>query len=201
LGQRSRKRGRRARPAQTALGTGTAPSSAGTRPASAPAGTRASQAAARPGPAGAPARGGRGEERDAAIRATLAPYAPGERPWSIRLGALVALLVGGVQLALFLLGVKLKVAGTHAKGGSTIVFGLIMFVCAGGVWMMRYWAVLGFMALLALFTLYFALALIKVSSLLGLVIALAGLGVCGALFYKLVRVLGRIQMPRYPTRD
>jgi hypothetical protein len=161
---------------------------------------RGQRAQPAPAPAGA-ARRARGEERNAAVRAALTPYAPGERPWSIRIGALVALLVGGVQLALFLAGVKLKVAGTHAKGGSTVVFGLIMFVCAGGVWMMRYWAVLGFMALLALFTLYFALALIKVSSLLGLAIALVGLGVCGALFYKLVRVLSRIQMPRYPTRE
>jgi hypothetical protein len=76
----------------------------------------------------------------------------------------------------------------------------MMFVCAGGMWFMKYWAVLGFMALLALMTLYFALALIKVSSLLGLAIALGGLGICGTLFYKLVRVLSRIQMPKYPQR-
>jgi hypothetical protein len=171
LGQRSRKRGQRSKPATVPA----APSAAG--------------------------RESRTEQRNAAVRARLQPYAPGERPWSIKLGALAAFLVGGVQLVLFLAGVKLKVAGGHAKSGSTIVFGLVMFVCAGGVWLMRYWAVLGFMALLALFTLYFALALIKVSSLLGLAIALSGLTLSGLLFYKLVRVLSRIQMPRYPTRE
>ena len=98
------------------------------------------------------------------MRATLTPYRPGERPWVIKVGALLALLSGGVQLVLFLAGVKLKVAGTHPKAGSTIVFGALMFVCAGGMWLMRYWAVLGFMALLALLLLYFAIALIKASS-------------------------------------
>jgi hypothetical protein len=46
--------------------------------------------------------------------------------------------------------------------------------------------------------LYFAFALIKASSLLGFAIAIAGVCICGLLFYKLVRVLSRIQMPRYP---
>jgi hypothetical protein len=109
-------------------------------------------------------------------------------------------VTGGAQLVLFVFGVKLKVSGAQAKAGSTIVFGVLMFVCAAGVWMMRYWAVLGFMALMAIFSLYFALALIKVSSILGLAISLTGLGLCGWLFYKLVRVLSRIQMPRYPGR-
>ena len=49
-----------------------------------------------------------------------------------------------------------------------------MFVCAIGMWLMRYWAVLGFMALLALMLLFFAFALIKVSSVLGFAIAIVG---------------------------
>jgi hypothetical protein len=56
------------------------------------------------------------------------------------------------------------------------------------------------MALLGIMLLYFSLALIKVSSLLGLAICLVGLGGGGFLFYKLVRALSRIQMPRYPSR-
>ena len=142
----------------------------------------------------------RSEERDAAIRATLAPYARGERPWSIRIGALVALVTGAGQLALYLFDVKLKVAGAHPQAGSTIVFGALMFACAAGMWMMRYWAVLGFMALLGITITYFALALIKASSLLGLAVSLVGVSLCGLLFFKLVRVLSRIQMPKYPGR-
>jgi hypothetical protein len=64
--------------------------------------------------------------------------------------------------------------------------------------MMRYWAVLGFMALLAILVVLAAVALIKVSSVVGLVVALAIVGLGGFLFWKLVRVLSRIQMPKYP---
>lgn len=142
----------------------------------------------------------RSEGRNEAVRAALVPLAPGERPWAIRIAALVAALTGGVQVALFAFDVKLKVAGTHAAAGQTIGFGALMFICAAGMWYLRYWAVLGFMALLGITITYFGLALIKVSSLLGLAIALAGLSGGGLLFYKLVRVLSRIQMPKYTGR-
>ncbi|MBV9311647.1 MAG: hypothetical protein JOZ73_12495 [Solirubrobacterales bacterium] len=112
----------------------------------------------------------------------------------------MALLIGGVQLVLFVAGVKLKVAGSHPKAGSTIIFGALMFVCAVGVWLMRYWAVLGLMALLGIMTTYFGLALIRVSSLVGVVIGVVGAGGCGFLFYRLVRILSRIQMPKYRGR-
>jgi hypothetical protein len=75
-----------------------------------------------------------------------------------------------------------------------------MFICAVGTWLKRYWAVLGLMALLAVFALYFSIALIKASSVVGFAIAIAGLGIAGGLLYKLVRVLSRIQMPRPPGR-
>ncbi len=132
------------------------------------------------------------------MRATLEPLAPGERPWPIIAGAVLAALLGGVQLILFLAGVKLKVAGTHAAAGSTIVFAVVMFVCAIGMWLLRYWAILGFMALLAIAVTNFALALLKVSSGLGLVIAVAGILIPGFLFWKLIRVLSRVQMPKFP---
>jgi hypothetical protein len=176
LGQRSRKRGRRERISAANAGTITA--------------DRATQVK----------KTSRSEERNAAVRSTLKPFEPGERPWSIRIGALVAAISGGAQLALFVFGVKLKVAGTEAKAGSTIVFGVLMFVCAAGMWWMRYWAVLGFMALLGITVTYFSLALVKASSLLGFAISIVGVGAGGFLFYKLVRVLSRIQMPRYTGR-
>jgi hypothetical protein len=176
LGQRSRKKGRRQNPAPAAArGAATATVERPRRPT--------------------------GEERDAAVRATLKPLAPGERPTAIVIGAILAAVSGGGQLALFLFGVKLKVAGTHAAAGSTIVFGVMMLICAIGMWLLRYWAVLGFMALLGITVMYFALALIKASSILGLVIGIAGIGLGGWLFYKLVRTLSRIQMPEYPGRD
>jgi len=198
LGQRSRKRGRRGQPAPSAR-------TAASVNASAP---KAAAAVKDPGPsapttaaAQAPApRRPRSAERDAAVRATLKPLDPGERPWPITVGAILAALSGGVQLALFIFGVKLRVAGTHAAAGSTILFGVMMFICAAGMWLRKYWAVLGFMAILGITTSFFALALIKASSLLGFAIGIAGVAIGGWLFYKLVRVLSRIQMPEYPGR-
>jgi hypothetical protein len=185
LGQRSRKRGQRQKPAAQ-------------KPAiQKPAATTAT--AERPSRT-EPARRPTSEERNAAVRATLEPFAPGERPWVIKVGALLAFLTGAVQLGLFVAGVKLHVADTRPAAGSTIVFAGLMFACATGMWMMRYWAVLGFMALMALLLLFFSFALIKASSLLGFAIAIAGVCITGFLFFKLVRVLSRLQLPRYPGR-
>jgi uncharacterized membrane protein (DUF2068 family) len=115
-------------------------------------------------------------------------------------GALLAAASGVSQLVLFLAGVRLRTSGLHAAAGQTIAFTVLMLICAFGMWTMRYWAVLGFMALLAILVLFAVAALVKASSASGLVIALAIVGVGGFLFYKLVRVLSRIQMPRYPGR-
>jgi hypothetical protein len=168
LGQRSRKRGQRAKPAPPVV------------------------------VAEGAQRLSRSERRNAAVRATLTPYRHGERPWSIKIGAVLAALTGASQLVLYLAGVKLKVAGTHPAVGPTIVFAALMLACAIGMWLMRYWAVLGFMALLGIAVVNFSLALVRVSSLLGLVIAVVGVALPGFLFFKLIRVLSRIQMPKYP---
>jgi hypothetical protein len=168
LAQRSRKKGKRSRPAATAVAS--------------------------------PPQASRSEERNAAVRATLTPLAPGERPWVITVGAALAAASGLSQLILFLFGVKLRTTGLHASAGQTIVFAALMFACAGGMWFMRYWAVLGFMALLAILLVFAVGALVKVSSVVGLVVALAIIGVGGYMFFKTVRVLSRIQMPKYPGR-
>ena len=146
------------------------------------------------------ARPSRSEQRNAAVRATLRPIERGERPWVITVGALLAALNGLVQLILFLAGVKLKVAGARPQAFSVILFAVLMFVCAAGMWRMRYWAVLGFQALLAIVILTFALLLVRASSIPAALISLAVVGIGGFLFYRLVRVLSRIQMPKYPGR-
>ena len=180
MGQRSRKRGQRQRTASSTVAVKAPPAARSRERAGGTAGSRSAA-------------------RDAALRATLQPFEQGEHPWPIVVGAILAALAGGVQLVLFLAGVKLHVAGTRAAAGSTIAFAVLMFVCAIGMWLMRYWAVLGFMALLGIAVVNFSLALVRVSSLLGLGIAVAGVVIPGFLFFKLVKVLGRLQsMPRFP---
>ena len=73
-----------------------------------------------------------------------------------------------------------------------------MIACAIGMWRLWYGAVLGFMALLAIIATIFALLLIEASNLLGVVVGVAVICGAGYLFFKLVRVLSRIQMPRRP---
>jgi hypothetical protein len=67
------------------------------------------------------------------------------------------------------------------------------------MWQKRYWAVLGFQAMLGLVILFFALLLVRASNALGFVIGGAVVIGGGFLFFKLVRVLSRIQMPTFPS--
>jgi hypothetical protein len=173
LAQRNRKRGRRQRPVG---GTATA-----TRPAP-------SQQRARPS----------GEEKDAAVRATLRPIAEGERPLSIAIAAGIAALVGAGNLIAYLAGAK--IGGKHPAAGGIILFSLLMLMCAAGLWRLRYWAVLGFMVLLAIIVVLFTLLLVEASNLLGFVVPPVIIAGSSWLFLKLVRVLSRIQMPQYPGR-
>jgi hypothetical protein len=145
-----------------------------------------------------PRRTSRSEERDAAVRASLKPLAPGERPWAVKIGALIALLIGGGDLIDVIVGGQFTIGRTHAGVGGVVLFSVLMLVCAVGMWRMRYWAVLGFQAILAIVILIFSLYLIRASNLLGFVVAGAIVVGGGFLFYKLVRALSRIQMPKYP---
>jgi hypothetical protein len=162
-------------------------------------GQRQKASAAAPPPPPAPRRS-RGEERNAAVRAQLEPLAPDERPWPLLAGAAIALVLGSGTLIMYVAGVKTTVGGKPGLG-EVAIYGLLMFVCAWGMWRKRYWAVLGFMTLLAIGLLGVSLALTRVTSALWGVAAVAALGAGGYLFWKLVRILSRIQMPQYVGRD
>jgi hypothetical protein len=152
------------------------------------------EAAARPAPPSSRRR--TAEERNAALRATLEPLQPGERPWPLVASALVALALVIANLVLAIGHIKVK--GT--KPGAEIAYVAVMSICAYGLWRARYWAVLGFMVLLVLNILQFAVLLVRVSNALGAVFAVVVVGGGGFLFFKLVRVMGRIQLPRPPAR-
>ena len=70
-----------------------------------------------------------------------------------------------------------------------------MLAGAAAMWRGRYWAVLGFQALLTLIVLFFFLFLLRASSLGAAGIAVAIIAIAGALFWKLIRVMGRLQAP------
>jgi hypothetical protein len=134
-------------------------------------------------------RGGAG--RDAQARAALAPLGAGERP--------AALLVAVVVCLLLALGVVVGALTVHdlsRRGGSApgaAFLAVILALLAHGMYRRRYWAVLGFEALLAFQILVTSLALVVASTILAAVLCALSIGLAGWLFWKLVRVMGRIQ--------
>ncbi len=147
-----------------------------------------------PRPAGGPVTppsGGRGAPRDEQARAALQPLAPREWPAPLVIAIAVALLLA--------LAVAVSTASVHElnrHGGS--VYGALFLVLvlvwlAGGMYRKRYWAVLGFEALLAFQVIVTSLALVVASTIPAAAGCVLSIGLGGWLFWKLVRVMGRIQ--------
>ncbi len=192
MSARSRKRGRRERrPAASTPGRPARP--AVDRPTAAVPGRPAAPAAAPPSTVQAAYR--RGEERNERVRASLSPLEPGERPWPLRIAVILAVLVGIGDLIQLAVGGAVKFGSTHTSIPGTVLFSILMLTCAGGMWRLRYWAVLGFQALLALVVIAFSLVLVDANDILRGIIALAVIVAGGTLFFKLVRILSRLQLP------
>ena len=134
------------------------------------------------------------------MRASLSPLAQGERPWAVKVSVVLAVALGGVNLVLFIAGVKPKVGSAQPHLVEILVFSGLMLMCGIGMWQMRYWAVLGFQTLLAIGLLGFCLALVRASSIVAAAVCVVVIGAAGFLFYKLVRVLSRLQLPAPPGR-
>jgi hypothetical protein len=123
----------------------------------------------------------------------LQPLGEHERPVSLRVAVAVALLLA--------LGVGIGVATIHdlsSHGGSLpggVFLAVVLVTLAWGMWQRRYWAVLGFEALLAFQIIVTSLALVVAETLLAAVVCVVSIGLAGWLFWKLVRVMGRIQAP------
>ncbi|HUA74984.1 MAG TPA: hypothetical protein VL988_09535 [Solirubrobacteraceae bacterium] len=133
----------------------------------------------------------RGAERDAAARAALQPL--GEREWPVPLRIAIAVAI------LLAAGVIAGAASIHdlsRHGGSlpgAALLAVVLLLTAQGMYRRRYWAVLGFEALLAFQIIVTSLALVVASTLLAAAICLVSVGLGGWLFWKLIRVMGRIQ--------
>ena len=135
----------------------------------------------------------RGEERNAALRAQLEPFGPGERPLALKLSALLAALIGIGNLVALAAGATVNGARPVAPA---LVLALLMGMFAVGLWQRRYLAVLAWEALLGVTMIYAALSLMLASNLAAVLVCLALLVVCAPLFWQLIRVMARIQVPR-----
>jgi hypothetical protein len=132
-----------------------------------------------------------GAARDDLARATLTPLAPGERP-----GALLFCVALAIVLALAVIAGVLTSHDLAKQGGSVpggIFLAAVLLLLALNMLRLRYWAVLGFEGLLAFQVLIACLALILARTLLAAGACLVAIAIGGTLFWKLVRVMGRIQ--------
>jgi hypothetical protein len=119
------------------------------------------------------------------------PLREGERP----AGLLVAVAVC-VALALGVITSAVTVKDLSRHGGSlpgALFIAAVLVALARGMYLRRYWAVLGFEALLAFQILVTSLALVVASTLAAAAGCVVSVALSGWLFWKLVRVMTRIQ--------
>lgn len=139
----------------------------------------------------------RGRAKDEAARARLAPLEEGERPLAVTIAGIVALVLAVANLALgYIAG--LEIQGEKVSPVGVGLFATVMLLAAYGCFRVRYWAVLGMQALLALTIMTFSLLIIMAESIGALAIGLTILVGAGALFWFLIKSMARIQMPGRP---
>jgi hypothetical protein len=132
------------------------------------------------------------QQRELDARAALQPLGPDERPTPLLVAVAVALVLA--------LGILVSVATVHdlsRHGGSLpggVFLTVLLFGLAWGMYGRRYWAVLGFEALLAFQIIVTSLALIVAETWFAAGLCVLSIGLAGWLFWKLVRVMGRIQV-------
>lgn len=142
----------------------------------------------------AAARGvSKSEVRNQLAREALDPLEPGERPRVVTAGAVISALIALFTVGAWVVGAEVN--GERPKVIQVFAPSILFAVMAWGMWSSRYWAVLGFQAVMAILMVGAFLALVSATSLLGAVTPVViGLG-AGTLFWFTVKALARIQMP------
>ena len=132
----------------------------------------------------------RSRAKTEAIQAGLKPLGPDERPLGIKLA---------VALALFIALATLVAAAAGAGGESpavAVVWAGLMVALAVGLWRRIYLVILLFEALLAITIIVSALSLAFAGNLAGVALSLGLILACSPVFWLLIRVMARLQVPR-----
>ena len=135
------------------------------------------------------------EEKNAAVRAGLQPLAPGERPRVLKIAAIYCALLPTANLTA--LALNSGSLDTQAKVLS-IIFAVVLYAIAIGMWRAVYGALISFQGFLVLSLVLGTFRLIFATSWVELVALIAILGISGWLFWKLIRIMGRIQAGSRP---
>ena len=132
-------------------------------------------------------------ERDEIVRAGLQPLTPGERPLPVKIASALAAGLALANVIFYFAGVEVK--GQKPALLGVLIFAGLMLMAAWGMWTLRYWALLGFQALLAMTLVIAGLSLMVAGNVLAVILCVVILLAGGWLFWKLIRVLGRVKVP------
>lgn len=141
----------------------------------------------------------RSEAKNRAAREQLEPLAEGERPGIVTIGALVSAAIAASIVIAYAAGAEVSVGDSSAseRPNPFQVFppAILFAVMAAGMWRSRYWAVLGFEAIMAILMVGSFITLIAATDAFKAITSAAVLLAAGALFWFTVKALARIQMP------
>jgi len=152
----------------------------------------------------------RTEAKNAAAREALEPLGEDERPAVVTVGAVISALIAALVIAGYAAGVEVQKLGSDgiAQGEgrapllSVVAVAALMATMAYGMWRARYWAVLGFQALLAIVLVMASIGLIGATRWLQAIGNVVLIGGSGAMFFFMIKAMARIQMPeRRPAGD
>lgn len=154
------------------------------------------------------ARGARSEARNEAARQALEPLEEGERPTVVTIGALISALIAVSAVVGYAAGVEVTQIGSdgieqgedEAPLGSVIAVVVLMGAMAWGMWRAKYWAVLGFQAVLVIILIASSLGLIQATEwpqAVGTALLIAG---SATMFFFMIKAMARIQMPERRPR-
>lgn len=136
------------------------------------------------------------EEANAAARAQLKPFAPGERPAPAAIAAILLAGVALTNLLMLLIGYQPRYAlQTDEAKIAQGLFGVAGLGLAVAVWFLKPFALLILQALLILTTVLGFFGLLTSGTLAESLLTGGVTLVCAWLFYRLIRVLARAQTP------
>jgi hypothetical protein len=125
-----------------------------------------------------------------AIRAELTPLGPDERPLGLKLAVALAVLIAVANLVGAIAGVG------DASPAVGLAFALAMGLVAAGLWARIYLVLLLFQALLAFTIIIATLSLAVAGNAVAVVVAVGLIVLCSPVFWLLIRVMARLQVPR-----
>lgn len=137
----------------------------------------------------------RTEAKNQAVRDSLEPLEPGERPLAVTIASVVAGLLAIGNLVTYLLSDHAANADRGKEVFQTLLICAVLAAASWGMWRAKYWAVLGFQTILGLQIIVLSLSILKVSKPLVALLFLAIILLSSVLFWFLVRAMARLQMP------